>query len=349
MIPGLPLAEVFPELTRLPIYTLWQLEFVMGQLALPIPMVPWLADLPVAFRGTLLTKLTSYHAALPNAWTQAVGQVPGAPPLEAFWDVAWTALGWRVGPKDVPLADLTVRLGTALQVQTAGTMQPRWNKQLAFQQLAHSTSSGAAPAAAIAVQHPSSMPALLKLMWRVRCCNHIKEPYWRLVLDGIPTAERRHALAERCWCGVSGAGRAHTFWQCPVAQRVVVEMDSELTAAAALQGRQHSPIVMADVWLARPPGGVLPWLWRLSCMVAIAAMDTGRRRAYKLQLEEVQHSGAATVEKAGQAALAKLWALFAEAASGRRLPSGQAPQVAQPFLRWDATVGVWVPTRALVA
>ena len=69
----------------------------MRQLALRVPMLPWLADLPVAFRGTLLTKLTSCHAALPYAWTQAVGQVPGAPPLEAFWDVAWTALGWRVG------------------------------------------------------------------------------------------------------------------------------------------------------------------------------------------------------------------------------------------------------------
>ena len=344
LIPGRPLAEVFPELTRLPIYTLWELELVMRELALPVPRLPWFADLSVAARGALLTKLTSYHAALPNAWTQAVGQVAGAPPTqEVFWAVAWATLGWRVGTKDVLLEDLTVRHGTTLQVQTTGAMQPRWDKQLVFQQLAHSTSGGAAP---IPVQHQPTMPALLKRMWRVKCGNHIKEPYWRLVLDGIPTAARRRMTAESCWCGVSGADRAHNFWHCPVAQRVVAEMDSELTAAAALTGRQHTPLVTTDVWLARPPGGVLPWLWRLSCMVAIAAMDMGRRMACKLQMGRVQHSSAAIGEKAGRAAMARLWALFAEAASGRRLPSGQVLQEAQPFLSWDDAVGVWVPKRA---
>jgi len=145
---------------------------------------------------------------------------------------------------------------------------------------------------------------------------------------------------------MSGADRAHNFWHCPVAQRVVAEMDSELTAAAALTGRQHTPLVTTDVWLARPPVGVLPWLWRLSCMVAIAAMDMGRRMACKLQMGRVQHSSAAIGEKAGRAAMARLWALFAEAASGRRLPSGQVLQEAQPFLSWDDAVGVWVPKRA---
>ena len=81
-------------------------------------------------------------------------------------------------------------------------------------------------------------------------------------------------------------------------------------------------------------------------MTAIAAMDMGRGMAYKLQMGRVQLSGAAIGEKAGRAAMARLWDLFAEAASGRRLPSGSVFQEAQPFLSWDAAVGAWVPRRA---
>ena len=103
---------------------------------------------------------------------------------------------------------------------------------------------------------------------------------------------------------------------------------------------------MADVWLARPPRGVQPWIWRLVCLAAIAAMDMGRARACQLQLGQAQHSGAEIVRKAGQAAMARLWELLAEAASGRKLPAGRTPQAAQPFIHWDAAKEIWMPKRA---
>jgi hypothetical protein len=346
MLLGRPLAEAFPELTYLPIYTLWQLEYVMRQLALHLPVLPWIANLPVPARAPLLANLTRLQAALPTLWTQAV-VLDAPPPLEAFWAVAWATLGWRLGSKDFLLAKLSVRLGTALQLRKS--MQPRRDKQLAFQELAYSTSSSGAPANP-GPQQPLIMPALLKGLWRLRCGNHIKEPYWRLVLDGIPTPQRMHRpVADQrywCCCGAINADRAHHFWQCPVAQRVVAEVDLELTAFAAGRDRQHSPIATADLWLAQPPAGVRPWLWRLVCLVAVAAMDMGRSFACRLKME-AKHSGAVIVGKAGRAAMARMWDLLAEAASGRRLPLGQVPQGAQPFLFWDAAKEVWVPTRAM--
>ena len=98
------------------------------------------------------------------------------------------------------------------------------------------------------------------MLWRLRCGNHIKEPCWQLVLDGIPTPQRMHRpVADQrywCCCGAINADRAHHFWQCPVAQRVVEEVDLELTAFSAGRDSYHSPIATADLWLAQPPSGV---------------------------------------------------------------------------------------------
>ena len=34
------------------------------------------------------------------------------------------------------------------------------------------------------------MRKLLADLWRVKCRNQVKEPFWRLTLDGLPTAMR---------------------------------------------------------------------------------------------------------------------------------------------------------------
>ena len=85
----------------------------------------------------------------------------GSTPLEAFWEVAWATLGWRLGSKDFLLAKLSVRLGTALQLRHS--MQPRRDKQLAFQELAHRTISGAATAANNASSPQSRVAAIGEL------------------------------------------------------------------------------------------------------------------------------------------------------------------------------------------
>ena len=94
----------------------------------------------------------------------------------------------------------------------------------------------------------------------------------------------------------------------------------------------------------KQPAGVRPWLWQLVCMAAIAAMELGRRQVSRLQLGDSHHSSAAIISRAGNSAVARMWDLLAEAASGHKLPSKQAERRPQPFLRFDTTGGHWVPT-----
>ena len=343
LIPGPPLAERFPDLMRLlpQVCDLWMLEFVMYQLSFPAYALPAITALSPAVRSSL----THLHAALPASWTHAVKQVypSPAPPQQAFLEVAWATLGWRLGTTECLLPALTVRRGTALQLQA--TMRPHWAKQLAFQQLAHTSGGGAAPAPAGPAPQ-NVLPALFPALWRLGCGNQVKEIYWRLVLDAIPTAQRRHAAREGCSCGVLNPGRDHHFWHCPVAQRVIEAVASELTAFAARHARPHGAVVTADVWLVRPQAGVLPWIWQLVCLVAIAAMESGRRTVKRLQLGESPPSGSAIILKAGRRAVARMWVLLAEAASGGKLPAGRPGQGPQPFLHYDGSAGLWVPRRA---
>ena len=83
------------------------------------------------------------------------------PPLDAFMAVAWKTLGWRTTTGEYLLANLTVRLGTELQLRPK--MLPRQDKQLHFQRLALSISAAAAPPATATAPQPV-MPALLSTL-----------------------------------------------------------------------------------------------------------------------------------------------------------------------------------------
>ena len=186
------------------------------------------------------------------------------------------------------------------------------------------------------------MHLVLRSLWRLKCGNHIKEPYWRLVLDALPTARRRGATTEQCCCGAIAADREHHYWGCQLARRVVAALDAEVAAFASHYGRVHTPLTAADVWLCRAPVGVLPWLWQLVCMAAIAAMDFGRRGAARLRLAVPSTSDGDAVVIMGRSVVARLWELLAEAASGHKLPTQQGGH-RQPFLRFHGEGGFWLP------
>ena len=61
-------------------------------------------------------------------------------------------------------------------------------------------------------------------LWKLRWDNAFKEIYWRLVVNGLATAERMHMHDCGCVCGsvVGGQpGRHHHLCACPVARAVV--------------------------------------------------------------------------------------------------------------------------------
>ena len=77
--------------------------------------------------------------------------------------------------------------GTESQLQAV--LQPRRHKILAHS-ISGSTEATAAPG------YQPCIPALLQEMWKLKCGNIVKEPYWRLVLDAITTAQRRRTDTE---------------------------------------------------------------------------------------------------------------------------------------------------------
>ena len=123
-------------------------------------------------------------------------------------------------------------------------------------------------------------------------------------------------------------------------------VDTELARFANQQAGHHITLEATDIWLGKHPAGVRPWLWQLVCMATIAAMELGRRQMSRLQLGDSHHSSAAIISRAGNSAVARMWNLLAEAASGHNLPFKQAERRPQPFLRFDTagTNGHRVPT-----
>ena len=106
---------------------------------------------------------------------------------------------------------------------------------------------------------------------------------------------------------------------------------------ATQQAGHHITLKATDIWLGKQPAGVRPWLWQLVCMAAIAAMELWRRQVSRLQLGDSHHSSAAIISRAGNSAVARMWDLLAEAASGHKLPLKQTERRPQPSLRFDTT------------
>ncbi len=126
------------------------------------------------------------------AWEVAARQcVPPPPPQTAFAQQALRHVGWQRPGGDVLLTSITVRNATAMQLDRLEA--ERDARFAAFAALAHAIDGTPPPAAAAAA------PAARKLLaglWRgIKIANSHKEVFWRLLLDGLPTAERRHTAA----------------------------------------------------------------------------------------------------------------------------------------------------------
>lgn len=106
------------------------------------------------------------------------------------------------------------------------------------------------------------MAALLR---RVRRDNGLKEPFWPLVLDGLPTVAR---LRTTCKCGAAAPGnRLHHYWSCPVAAAVTGAIAA--AAGSAVPRRMHAG------WLCRAPPLMHASVWHLVCLAAIGAGSGG--------------------------------------------------------------------------
>jgi hypothetical protein len=232
--------------------------------------------------------LAALVGAIPQPWKAAcqtaVGSAAFGPsPSSVFHDRLLPRLGWpsalRRG-RFTSLTALTVKEATALQLSPL--RDARAHKFTSFLTLACQGMVGRDPAPSV-----DELLGLLGRLWEVPWDNQRKEFFWRLCLDGIPTASRMHLVGDSCACGALAPDRGHHYWDCPVAQAVLQELTRNVGGPALR--RVH-------LWLSRPPTPALQRpLWLIISQAALLAMDKGRRvlTAIKLGSEEAPHGAPA--------------------------------------------------------
>ncbi len=242
-----------------------------------------------------------------------------------------SAWGWQTPDGFIPISQLTVKVATELLVA----------EQFAARRHKHETFCHQACSMTNAVMaSDKQLEKLLQEIWQTPCGNSIKETFWRLVLDGLPTAARRHANNEMCACGSLNPDRAHHFWVCPVASSIIANVQRQLDAFLSATGRPSLQLAARHIWLCEIPRGVQPWLWRTVCMAAVSAMDFGRSFMASQMLSR-RSSGSVLIDLASRNSGARFWDLLAEVAASRKLPRPSGVSAVQPFLRfcgsWDVT------------
>ena len=202
-----------------------------------------------------------------------------------------TGLGWRLGATSVRCASLSVKQATAMQLRPLYQLRTRYHRDFV---------DSVSPA--LVRGNPDASDKCCKALavgqgqlWRLKWDNTFKEGYWRLVVNGLATAERMHLQEGRCVCGsVAGGppGRRHHFWDCPVARAVVEEMQRQLVGwfPAVLQP-QHVLCMVCPVAVGVQGAPAMhKGVWRVVCLAAINAMDVGRRAANKLIVQQQEQA-----------------------------------------------------------
>jgi hypothetical protein len=315
---------------------LWLLALVLQQPTL-LPVSVYLTHFSpnVAFRvrDHAVDRLRALLAALPPAWLGAARVALSWRPVDprprpaAVWRLLLPRLGWfwSLSPASPPkgvtsLAGLAVRQATWLLLSEPGGLHARRDERLVAFALAAGEPASALPA-----------QSAFALLWRVRCDNRVKEVFWRLVYDGLPTAVRCHFSDSSCPCGAPRADREHHFWACTVAVAVLQEVE----AAAAGVGRPlPGPLVRRHVWLAEAPAGVNVGVWAVVVLAAVAAMDKGRRILVGPRVAG-SPAGPGLAPAAARGAVRHFWELLCGFAALGGMPpqAGGAPlDGAHPFL-----------------
>lgn len=220
-------------------------------------------------------ELASLVNSIPVSWRTAVqsataAQLLLAPSTETVWcEQLAPRLGWRrANGRIVTLAKVSVKVLTELQMAASGLVLAA--KQVTFRGMACLNLPPLQQA-----QH-DELSRLLQAAWKLKWDNRRKEVLWRLMLDALPTAERMHHSQEACACGVVCPGRLHHYWDCPVAQAVVLVLRDQLHLCGV-----QVDVCRPHVWLARSPCNLVhAGVWLVVALAALLAMDKGRKLLY---------------------------------------------------------------------
>lgn len=248
-----------------------------------------------ADREYTVQRLGELLQAIPVSWRQAAAarpptsslassQSPVPDPVEE-WEQLLARLGWSDLPGGTKKGMAQLRVKHLSHVLIAPQRHMRDVKHQTFLDLA---------CQGLPAEDHAELDELRRLfrdLWKLKWDNDRKELFWRLAVDGIPTAARMHLVGESCACGRAVApGRDHHFWDCPVATAVLTVVRSALALP------QDCPLRRDHVWLSRPPHATIhDGVWMVTCQAALMAMNTGRKLLSKWSLPSAANPHAATI------------------------------------------------------
>ena len=278
----------------------------------------------------LIASLASLLSALPPSWVAAAAAIPTLPTHAGILPLL-SSLGWQqpsplfppLGPappsvSPICLMDpsLSVRSATALQLAPSFSDQRHSRRAYAESALSLGLAPSVLPAPDVLLHH---LETQLTSLWRIPWDSHHKETLWRLSVQGL-SGGGGHDICPRgpCPCGWlppqlsaverASALRSHAFWQCPVAAAVLSQLNLGLPPNVHLSGMH--------VWLLRaplPPPTLHGGIWAFVSMVALRAMDLGRRHLWALSSSSAPPPDVVT--QASRRASAMFWLLLQDFAT----------------------------------
>jgi hypothetical protein len=214
--------------------------------------------------------------------------------------------------KEIPLSQFTVRLGTALQLESGPHRQQirttYWT-----------------PFLSIALDRPprptelDQLQYLFRDLWRLPIDNQDREIFWHLVYNGIPCAARLHHPEEKCTaCGQQvqphGPDRTHHFWNCPALDLVKADVQQRLPPPC--------PLSKSSIWFptSSPHPKILPLVWQVVALCFLSAADKARASSYRFSLEHPETPQAALLRRTQHLTRYRFWANLLDFQKFAKLP-----------------------------
>jgi exonuclease III len=266
-----------------------------------------LPDLTTKIQGTLY--LRSFKSIIQRLVCQAKHQ------NHSKWDPK--ELFWQHGRKNISMSQYTVKIGTKL-LTTEDHVKRKDKYLISVFKICREI-----PAL------DNRYLSLYKDLWSLKMSNKWKEPFWHVTAGAMIESQ------EACPCGtLCGMTIEHSFQHCPIAQHIyslfgVDQIYREKLALSILTGT--------------PPPHVPKQLWHYLCIIAVYAIDAGRRHIYQLKYhpQGKPKSAYEIVQKGKAHASQNLWRLVTMHCS--RFPPAKDNSGQFPIVYWDSETATWHP------
>lgn len=178
---------------------------------------------------------------------------------------------------------------------------------------------------------------MLRRLWKLPIRNKHKEILWRLVHNGIPTAERMHKPEMKCGCGAVCPDINHHYWECIIARTLRILIEDCL--GDHLDFSADGMLEKDRLWLCNSPSSdIHQGVWDAVCLAALGALETARKHMTK----EMLYNGIAPgnrqmIKKAQYGALSMFWKRLIDFKASGLIPSKWKLEVSRyhPFLKYD--------------